>query len=144
MFVTYLYAEDLDAPSRASPIGTPDRTTMNPCWDDIERAIRRLDGDRRSTVLLGNGPTVGDAGGHCLGIGGGGDGFYFCSLQEDEGEFVLTDPSRPTETTRRMLVGQASDHSERQCVDLAMVLKAARTFAESGQRDRSLVWDDGG
>jgi hypothetical protein len=120
--------------------GPEDRTSEeleNPTWQDIETAIRRLDGDRCSLLILG----IGDPVPH-MGIGGGHEGKYIVYATPDHQIFHnLINPNAAPGKSFLVAGGQLGDYANRQCIDLTVTLRAAKTYAESGQLDTSLIWE---
>lgn len=112
----------------------------NPTCQDIEAAIRRLDGDSCSMLVLG----IGDPVPH-MGIGGGEDGKYIVYATPDNWVFYnLINPKAPPGKSFLVAGGQRGDYANKQCVGLAEVLSAAKTYAESGRLESSLVWEKQG
>ena len=108
----------------------------NPSWDEIEKAIRRLDGERCSLVILG----IGDPVPH-MGIGGGGEGKYIVYTTRDNMHFhTLINPSAPAGKCMLVAGGQLGDYEQKKCVSLREALQAAKTYAETGQIDSGLTW----
>ena len=111
--------------------------TKNPTWEQIETAIRRLDGKRCTLVILG----VGDPVPH-MGIGGGDDGRYIVYATPDNMSFhTLVNPSAPPGRCMLTAGGQTGDYDLKRCVSLREVLLAAKTYAETGQIDAGLTWE---
>jgi hypothetical protein len=112
----------------------------NPTWQDIEVAIRRLDGDSCSLLSLGFDDPVPH-----MGIGGGEDGKYIVYATADNWVFHnLIHPQAPPGKSLLVAGGQRGAYANKQCVGLPEVLRAAKTYAESGQLDSSLVWEKQG
>jgi hypothetical protein len=106
-----------------------------PKWDQIEEAIRRLDGWRKTLVVLS-----GDGVCH-MAIGGGEGGKYVAYITFDnEAFFSLVDPSKPDGVDMQVVGAQQGDYPARMCVNLDTALKAARTYADTGQLDGSVHW----
>ena len=121
-------------------LGGPDDSNAteleNPSWDQIEKAIRRLDGKRCTLVSLG----IGDPVPH-MGIAGGGDGKYIVYVTPDNMRFhTLINPSAPPGKCMLVAGGQLGDYECKKCVSLREVLQAAKTYAETGQIDLGLKW----
>ena len=104
-------------------------------WNQIDEAIAALDGRSRTLVTL-----EGEGEVH-MAIGGG-DGRYVVYVTFDNEEFeYLVDRSQVGHGRFNLMVGgQMGDYLERWCVELPIVLQAARLFAETGQVERS-VWE---
>ncbi len=105
-----------------------------PAWDEVETAIRSLDGKNRDQVIL----IIDD--GHSLLIGGGECGVYFCEAELPNGQFVLTDPSKSSEKTLTIMNGQPGDYVESHTIDLNAVLAAAKSFYDLADIAISLTW----
>ena len=110
----------------------------NPSWEQIETAIRRLDGKTCTLVILG----VGDPVPH-MAIGGGGDGKYIVYATTDNLSFqTLVNPSAPPGKCMLVAGGQAGDYALKICVGLQEALLAAKTYAETGEVDSGLTWEN--
>jgi hypothetical protein len=120
--------------------GTREKGQMisSPSWDNVEAAIRGLDGKTKTSVFL---YVTED---RLMGIGGGNNGLY--TVMIDAPEFVaaqnLVEPSKSGKEIMLVVGGQSAGYPERMCVDLSRVLQAARTFAEAGQAEGSLSWEE--
>jgi hypothetical protein len=109
----------------------------NPDWNQIEAAIRELDGKSKTLVTLG----VDDE--TYMTIGGGESGKYVVSVTFDNINFHnLVDLSKPNGTEKLLIGGQEGIYPAKMCVDLLRCLLAARTFAESGKLDELLCWQE--
>lgn len=110
----------------------------SPTWGDIEAAIQRLNGSSCSLVILGIGqPPVPH-----MAVGGGEDGKYIVYITYDNLTFYsLINPHVPA--GKRLLVagGQRGSYESNLCVGLSEALCAAKTYAETGQRDSTLTWE---
>lgn len=119
----------------------------DPTLEQVEAALRDLDGSRRTLVTL-QAPD-----GSYLAIGGGNDGRYVVSATISSGTmggeeiFNLTSPydaEQRSETLTRCWVvtgGQGADYPRRETVELERALHAARVYAERGVLDSSLPWE---
>ena len=128
----------------AVTIETDNETIDNPTWEQVEQAIRSLDAQTVTEVLLAPaaplGPPEGD---HHMGIGGGRDGRYVVFVTEDNLHFWnLQDPDRAADKTPFVMTvgGQAGDYVEAQCVSHQTVLMAAREYFLHGSRANGLNW----
>ncbi|MBW4547795.1 MAG: hypothetical protein KME25_25620 [Symplocastrum torsivum CPER-KK1] len=109
----------------------------NPDWNQIEAAIRELDGKSKTLVTLG----VDDEA--YMTIGGGESGNYVVSVTFDNMSFHnLVDLSKPNATEKLVIGGQEGIYPAKICVDLLPCLLAARTFTESGKLDTLLSWQE--
>ena len=117
--------------------GTSDDKSVieRPSIRQVEAAIRQLDGQRRTMVVL-----EGKGDSH-LTVGGGKDRFVVYATEDNQSFSTLLDPSR-SENEVEMLVagGQLGDYPSNVCVSLELALQAARTYAQHGHLDTSLVW----
>jgi hypothetical protein len=112
----------------------------DPAWQDIETAIRRLDGRKCTMLIL----EIGDPVPH-MGIGGGEDGKYIVYTTPDNWVFHnLINPQAAPGKSLLVAGGQRGDYANRQCINLPEVLRAAKTYAETGELDPSLVWEKQG
>ena len=131
---------DTSKPSLVTRIDGPEDCAeqLSPNWEDIEKAIRRMDGNLCSLVILG----IGDPTPH-MGIGGGRDGKYVLYATPDNWVFYnLVDPNASPGEQVLIAGGQPAEYPNRQCLGLAEVLCAAKTYSETGQLDSSLVWEE--
>jgi Immunity protein Imm1 len=106
---------------------------------DVEQAIARLDGASRSElVLVGDDDTV-------MMIGGGANQQFVATvaIHVDQALFDLLRPGSPADgdgEVKLLAGGQWGVYAQRQVVDLDLLLRAAMTFARTGQPDSSLNW----
>lgn len=112
------------------------QTVVGPAWADVEAAIRSLDGDLRTVIVL-----TGDEA--TLTIGGGSEGHYLCSYAESDD--VLYDLWRSVPTSSDDLVSLVTGHQEgyfepNLIVGRDAALAAAKAFADSGHRMDSPDW----
>lgn len=69
----------------------------------------------------------------------GGYGRYLCERMQHEHNYLLLDLSKEEEPTVAIMY-DGDEYPGNWTVDIDMALKAARTFFETGQLDRSLQW----
>lgn len=113
----------------------------NPRWEDIEQAIRRLDGNTCTLVTIG----IGEAPVPHMAIGGGENGKYIVYSTPDNMTFhTLVDPSAPGGKCFLVAGGQRGRFERKICVNLADALRAAKTYAEKGETDTALTWQGRG
>jgi Immunity protein Imm1 len=108
----------------------------NLTWESIESAIRQLDGRHRSEVsIAGNGEAH-------MSITGG-SGVYLISATPNNDIFyeLRNSAGAPEKSIKLVSGGQMVTVSAEEAVDLEMALRAARTFAETGEFDKSLTWE---
>lgn len=114
-----------------------DQITPNPTWQEIEAAIRRMDGRQFTEVTLGTGPVAYPA---YISIGGG-DGRYWVFIwTEDEQNLTLFDPSKPDGTAALKSGGQSVHIPARQVVGLSEAVRAVRWYFEHSGADPGLKW----
>ena len=118
-------------------VSNEDTEIESPAWEDIEHAIRKLDGTGRYDVWL----SVED---ECwVGIGGG-DGQYLVSGGFGEERFpTLVDKSRPSTPEVALTIGgQTGDYPGNYIHGLADALRAARDFYENDGFGTGVEWVD--
>ncbi len=127
-----LVVKRLDGPDDSDPSELRD-----PKWADIEGAIERLDGETCTLLILG----IGDPVPH-MAIGGGKDGRYIVYATEDNESFSsLVNPNAAKGKFYLTAGGQEGEYELKMCVGLSAALRAARTYAETGQCDAALNWE---
>jgi hypothetical protein len=103
----------------------------HPSPEDIEAAIKALDGMHRTTVND-------DAN---LAVGGGTGGQYVVYATFDNAFFFMLMSSEQSECKVLLFIGgQEGDYPKSIVVDLPLALAAAKSFAETGQIDMALQW----
>jgi hypothetical protein len=123
----------MDGPEDSDPT-----EKRNPTWEDIESAIRRLDGETCTLVCLG----IGEPPVPHMAIGGGKGGKYIVySTRDNRCFYNLMNPQAAPGKCLLKAGGQDGDYDARQCVSLTDALRAAKTYAETGQIDPSLTWE---
>src|SRR5271163_3330991 len=119
------------------PIDSDATEKQNPTWEDIQAAVRRLDGGTCTLVCLG----IGQAPVPHMGIGGGEGGKYIVYCTPDNRTFYnLINPGAESAKYQLTAGGQLGNYDARQCVSLADALRAAKTYAETGRTDETLTW----
>ena len=104
-------------------------------WKEIETAIRELDGHRRTLVTL---ETEGES--H-MAIGGGAGKYLVYVTLDNENFSYLINPTKLGNAETLVVGGQEGIYPGKWCVDLAIALRAAQSFAELGSIDKSVVWE---
>ena len=117
--------------------GDFDGIIEKPIWDNIEQAIRRLDGKKNTEVIFGPGGED-----RYMLVSGGNNGQYIAIITYDNETFHnIIDPSKADDALVNLVCGgQAADFSARQVNSLEPVLKAANSYAVAGEVDKSLDW----
>jgi hypothetical protein len=78
-----------------------------------------------------------------MAIGGGEDGQYIVYATPDNQRFYkVVNPKAPP--GKRLLVagGQRGDYDRKICIGLADAITAAKMYAETGQYDPTLFWEE--
>jgi hypothetical protein len=104
-------------------------------WDEVESAIRGLDGHRRTLVTLEAENET-----H-MAIGGGNSKYFVYVTFDNENFHYLVDPSKSDSSETLVVGGQEGRYPARSCVDLNATLKAAKEFVELGKIEESFVWE---
>lgn len=114
-------------------------TIEHPSLEQIESAIRMLDGQIRTLVTIEAEDET-----H-MAIGGGSSGQYVVYATFDNQRFATLVASNSRSSSNRAVVlvagGQSGDYPERHCVDIEAALRAARAFAVNGSLDSDSTWD---
>ncbi|MEG4323233.1 MULTISPECIES: Imm1 family immunity protein [unclassified Microcoleus] len=131
MFVLNLSAENW--------VGNQDECELieSPTWNQIEKALRDLNGKTKTLVTLGADDES------YMSIGGGESGKYIVNITFDNVSFYnLVEPSKPDAIEKLVVGGQEGNYSAKMCVNLETALLAAQTFTASGELQRSLSWEE--
>ena len=125
----------LSIDDRSDPVAD-DEVVESASWDQVESAIRSLDGKRRTMVTVEQDEI------RNLAVGGG-DGRYLVTITEPDDEFrTLYEPGKGEDPVPLVTGGQLGEHPGRTVVDLDTALTAARTYFDTGALDPSLSWLD--
>jgi hypothetical protein len=132
MFITSLYADKWV--SRADK----GETIAQPSWIEIERAIRTLDGKEHTSVMIRKDEET------YMSIGGGPNAYTLTALFENQrGPYYLLDQSRRNGDVLLVVGGQSIDVPAKMVVPLGMVLIVAKSFAERGELQEGMSWQEG-
>lgn len=108
----------------------------DPNWNQLEAAIRQLDGTSHTLVTLGADEET------YMSIGGGA-GKYIVTVTFDSLNFyILLDLAKSDNIEKLVVGGQYGNFPANQCVDILRCLLAARTFALEGKLDELLTWQE--
>jgi hypothetical protein len=108
----------------------------NPSWNQVEKAIRELDGENQTLVTLGvNEDTY-------MSIGGGENKYIVTVTFDNFNFYILIDSTKSEQIETLVVGGQKANYPANQCVDLLHCLLAARTFIEVGKLDDLLTWEE--
>jgi hypothetical protein len=143
-----MFAKHLDYDEWAAEVVRPGylhREIAHPDWARIEAAIRALDGDARTDVVLGASNENPADTPHMM-IGGGNEGRYIVYATYDGRrlfDLLRSDAGSESddEDMRVVAGGQEGIFSASNVVDLATALAAARAFALDGELAPGLNWD---
>jgi Immunity protein Imm1 len=108
---------------------------QNPSLDDVEMAVRALDGVHNTMVVLGT-----DGPGH-MAIGGGAGRYIVYSTPDNLTFYVPIDPVAPQGSITLVAGGEEGEYPARQTADLDSALRAARTYTRDGSQDPTLTWE---
>ena len=116
-----------------------------PCWEEIEAAIREMNGETRTAVTIAMSAESEENMTYTLTVGGGLDGQYTCSAglgDRDTIHNLLDRAKEGVEGAALMPIGlQWFEVASREIVSLDDVLPAVRAYAERGEIDPRLTWD---
>jgi hypothetical protein len=107
-------------------------------WQEIEKVIKELDGKYRTLVTL---ETDGEA--H-LAIGGGLDKFIVYLTFDNEVFYYLCGFAKSNLEESLVVGGQEGLYPAKFCVEIDLILQVAKTFAEFGTMDQTVVWEKEG
>ncbi|MDZ8055739.1 MAG: Imm1 family immunity protein [Aulosira sp. ZfuVER01] len=129
MFITKFSVEDW--------IGNQNKGSVEQAhsWQEIELAIRELDGHHKTLVTL---ETDGET--H-MAVGGGLDKYIVYLTFDNESFHYLVDPFKSDIDEFVIVGGQEGIYPAKSCVDLNTTLKAAKAFAELGTMEESVIWE---
>lgn len=107
----------------------------DPTWEAVEAAVRAMDNDTRTEVLLTQGEMD-------YLLVGGGAGRYVVSVQRPDEALTMRNPSAASRDDKVTLVsgGQAGEYEAAMVVSLDLVLQAAHAYLQSGREDPRLTW----
>jgi hypothetical protein len=104
-------------------------------WEEIEAAIRDLDGHRKTLVTLETEDET-----H-MAIGGGTDKYLVYVTFDNQSFSYLVNPTKSNNAITLVVGGQEGTYPEKWCTDLKTTLKAAQSFAEFGKIEKSFAWE---
>lgn len=113
----------------------------NPTWDDVESAIRNLDGKSKNTVYLTPDSSDPET---FLGIGGGPKKFILTGAVQNETYPTLINSSADMQAAEIELVvgGQAANFPANWIHELDTTLKAAKYFWQTSEfAGEDLIWE---
>jgi hypothetical protein len=107
----------------------------NPSWEEIEAAIRQLDGKHKTEVSI-----AGSGEAH-MSITGGNGVYLVDGTPNNDFFYSLRNPTGSSDENVKVVSGgQLVTVSLDKAVPLSIALKAARAFADRGEFDDALVW----
>jgi hypothetical protein len=108
-------------------------------WDDVKRLIGWLNGSYHTEVFIGH-PDMQ----RFMAISGGNAGRYVVVVQDAEkGYFTLLNPTKSEELVKINIGGLEDYYPENQSQDFDAVLRVAKTYFETGNRDAAFHWKKG-
>ncbi|WP_009631509.1 Imm1 family immunity protein [Synechocystis sp. PCC 7509] len=107
-------------------------------WQEIEKAIAQLDGHYKTLVTL---ETDGET--H-MAIGGGKNKYVVYLTFDNEQFYYIVEPSKSEAEENLTVGGQEGAYPAKLCIDINTALKAAKTFAEIGVMEKSVIWESDG
>lgn len=113
----------------------------DPTWGQVEAAIRALDHHRFPFIFIGlRGSCEGE---DCLSVLGGPKGYAISAADSRGGWLYYCDPSHTGGAVPVWTSDQGFRPSERYVTyDLGLLLRVARYYAERGQLDHSVQWEE--
>lgn len=107
-------------------------------WAEIEKAIAQLDGYYKTLVTLeAEGETH-------MAIGGGKNKYVVYLTFDNEQFYYIVEPSKSEVEENLTVGGQEGSYPAKLCIDINTALKAAKTFAEIGAMEKSVIWESDG
>ena len=121
--------------------GYQTQTIRNPTWDEVEAAIRALDHHRLPFVFIGLREEC--RGEECLSVLGGPKGYAITAADSESGWMQYCDPNHTGGEIAVWTSDQGFYPRERFVTyDVELVLHVARYYAERGQLDPSVQWEE--
>ncbi len=108
----------------------------NPVWDDVEKAVRRMNGRQFCEVDLGV------DGENSLLVTGGARGRYMVEHLSPVQNLVLYSPHKSDTRQVAIMENGPEDFPECVVVELPVVLQAAQTYLETHEVDRRFCWKE--
>jgi len=129
MFVVEMFADSSEGIERSGNI------LLNPSWEDIDAAIRKLYGEKCTIVRL-----QGKGEAH-MAIGGGANGRYIVYATFNNEEFFnLVSDDKTIGSVLLFISGQEGVFPTETVVDVDLVYKTVKTFVEIGKLESDLQW----
>jgi hypothetical protein len=130
-----MIVKSLDLTDHASDFPFGEERINNPSVEQVEEAVRSLNGKSRSCLGLHIDED------HYLAVGGGGGGHYVVQFFPDMFRLINSNVSANSDREIRLVVDQKGWFSEKECVPTELALQAARHYALTGQMDKDLNWE---
>ncbi|MEX2492613.1 MAG: Imm1 family immunity protein [Nitrospirales bacterium] len=129
MFVVEMFADAWEGIEQSGAI------LLNPSWEDIDAAIRKLNGETYTIVRL-----QGKDEAHMV-IGGGAHGRYIMyATLNNEDFFNLVSDDKAIGSVLLCIGGREENLPMETVVDFVLVFKAVGTFVELGELESTLQW----
>ena len=133
MYVKRVFYDDFEDSSDV------EKSIELPTWEDIEKVINLLDGERVTQITMDNGN---EADYLCIGGGNGGLCNVFISINDNEIIHTLTNSDADASLVRKLVTGgQEGDFEDKLCVSVEMAKRVAKLYYQSGQMDDSFIWE---
>ena len=109
----------------------------SPTWQEVEKAICRLDGHKYTDMTLG-----GIGGDPYIAVGGGAGNYFVFIWTQDERNLILSKCGEMEGRETLIVGGQAADFPCRQIVELADAVRAVHAYFITGKPDPSMTWEE--
>ncbi len=129
MYVVEMFADSWEGIEQSGTI------LLHPSWEDIDVAIRKLNGEKYTIVRLQGQDEA------YMAIGGGAHGRYIVYATFNNEEFFnLVSDDKTIGSVLLFIGGHEGDFPMETVVDVDLVFKAVTTFVEFGELESSLQW----
>jgi hypothetical protein len=116
-----------------------DDKLLDPSWAEVKKRIEQLNGSSSTEVLIGDLDKK-----QFLIISGGNEGRYLGVVQEGKkGFYTLIDPEKPEELVMVKSGGLDDYYPANRVQSLQTVLRTAKTYFETSEKDVRFQWKKG-
>jgi hypothetical protein len=129
MYVVEMFADSWDGIEQSGTI------LSNPSWEDVDAAIRKLNGKKFTIVRL-----QGKDEAHMAIVGGAHGRYIVYATFNNEEFFNLVSAEKATGSILFFIGGREQDLPMETVVDVDLVFKAVTTFVECGEFESNLQW----
>jgi len=110
---------------------------LAPSWEQVQAAIRQLEGEKRSLIML----CASEDCSEFMGVGGGDGGRYCCFIVDANGdEYGLIDPSLDDTQPTKFLMGEISTRPRNELVATHQVLDATKWYFHHAVLHPQMKW----